>query len=392
MNSAIKKTLTWLEKKGEKNPKMKPKWLYRLEYKDDSCGLWYNGNGEWCFEKGIGSLDDSCTTKSLPMDYDKRYKQDGRDWFSSCSNKEDLLHWYSKKDAKTLLNNGFVFTRYLATEYHEYENETVFIKETSLFREKVDFFDLMEESKPRKQCADYYNEGRDLKMPRLSEFENELANILFDGEYDGSTETEDDIQRGKLEYELAAIKLAPKLLSLIPVDLETGKDYNPTEWNINLAKKGDILSNGTIVLIFDSLGKFEERPVINSWYFADDEKFYGKGTDIYDQWEVDGFRPASEAEKNYLFKTMDEAGYSWDTESNVLEEKSKDKLSSGKPTWDEIRDWFKANYPQNHWKPNGDQLDALYDMLRSFREDSTYKNRDNIAKIVEKFLEQLKTL
>jgi len=121
------------------------KWLYRLEFKDDSCGLWYNGKGGWCFEDGIGALDDTCKTKTLPMDYDERYKQDGRDWFSSCSNKEDLLHWYSVKDAKTLLENGFVFTRYLATEYHEYDLETVFIKETSLYREEIDFFQLMAE-------------------------------------------------------------------------------------------------------------------------------------------------------------------------------------------------------------------------------------------------------
>lgn len=121
---------------------MRPKWLFRLEYRDASCGLWYNGTGEWCFEKGIGSLSDSCKTKSLPMDYDERYKQDGKDWFSSCSNKEDLLHWYSLEDAKMLLAHGFVFTRYLATEYHEYEQETVFIKETSLKREVIDIFDL----------------------------------------------------------------------------------------------------------------------------------------------------------------------------------------------------------------------------------------------------------
>ena len=127
--------------------KMKPKWLYRLEYKDNSCGLWYNGDGKWCFESGIGSLNDSCKTKSLPMDYDERYKQDGRDWFSSCTNKEDLLHWYSKEDARTLMNKGFVFTRYLATEYHEYEQETVFIKETSLCREEIDFFSLFEKQK-----------------------------------------------------------------------------------------------------------------------------------------------------------------------------------------------------------------------------------------------------
>ena len=134
------------------NPKVKPetkqvpKWLYRLEYKDKSCGLWYNGEGKWCFEEGIGSLGDECKTKSLPMDYDPRYKQDGRDWFSSCSKKEDLTHWYSLEDAKKLLANGFVFTRYLATEYHEYDMQTVFIKDTALKREEIDIFELFNES------------------------------------------------------------------------------------------------------------------------------------------------------------------------------------------------------------------------------------------------------
>lgn len=121
------------------------KWLYRLEYKDDSCGLWYNGKGGWCFEEGIGSLDDSCKTKTLPMDYDERYKQGGRDWFSSCSRKEDLTHWYSKEDANKLISNGFVFTRYLATEFHEYDLETVFIKETCIKREVIDFNELFKD-------------------------------------------------------------------------------------------------------------------------------------------------------------------------------------------------------------------------------------------------------
>ena len=123
---------------------MKPKWLYRLEYQDSSCGLWYDGNGKWCFENGIGSLNDDCKTKTLPMDYDERYQQEGRNWFSSCSNKEDLLHWYSLEDAKELLSKGFVFTRYLATEYHEYPQETVFIKDTAIKREVIDLFDLFE--------------------------------------------------------------------------------------------------------------------------------------------------------------------------------------------------------------------------------------------------------
>ena len=126
----------------------KPKWLYRLEYKDASCGLWYDGNGQWCFDEGIGSVE-GCKTKSLPMDYDERYRQDGRNWFSSCSGKEDLLHWYSLEDAKELISKGFVFTRYLATEYHEYEQQTVFIKETALRREEIDIFELFAEPKKR---------------------------------------------------------------------------------------------------------------------------------------------------------------------------------------------------------------------------------------------------
>lgn len=122
---------------------MERKWLYRLEYKDDTCGLWYNGKGKWCFEDGIGAVP-GCLTKDLPMGYDWRYKQDGRDWFSSCSRAEDLLHWYSLEDARNLLENGFVFTRYLATEYVEYESETVFIKETCIEREVIDIFELFE--------------------------------------------------------------------------------------------------------------------------------------------------------------------------------------------------------------------------------------------------------
>lgn len=118
---------------------MIPKWLYRLESTTPERGLWYNSNNELVWN--IGELP-NCQTKDLPMDYDERYHKDDRCWFSSCSNKEDLMHWYSVQDANDLIANGFVFTRYLATEYVEYENETTFIKETSLAREVLDINDL----------------------------------------------------------------------------------------------------------------------------------------------------------------------------------------------------------------------------------------------------------
>ena len=78
------------------------------------------------------------------MGYDERYHIDGKNWFSSCSKIEDLLHWYSKEDAEYLLANGFVFTKYLTKDYHEFELETVFLKETAEKREVIDFLSLFD--------------------------------------------------------------------------------------------------------------------------------------------------------------------------------------------------------------------------------------------------------
>lgn len=118
---------------------MKPKWLYRLESITPDNGLWYNTQNQLVW--GIGKLE-NCKTKDLPMGYDERYHKDGKNWFSSCSKKEDLSHWYSLQDAIDLIANGFVFTKYLATEYVEYELETTFIKETALQRVVLDIKDI----------------------------------------------------------------------------------------------------------------------------------------------------------------------------------------------------------------------------------------------------------
>lgn len=111
------------------------KWLYRLESKTPEKGLWYNSNNEYVFV--VGELD-NCISKDYPMGYDERYHKDGRNWVSSCSKVEDLKHWFSLENALDLIAKGFVFARYLATEFVEYENETTFIKETCLTRQEVD--------------------------------------------------------------------------------------------------------------------------------------------------------------------------------------------------------------------------------------------------------------
>ena len=119
--------------------RMPDKWVYRLEAIDPKKGLWYNEAGEKVWN--IGELK-NCETKNLPMYYDWRYHLYGWNWHSSCSNIEDLAHWYSLEDALELINNGFIFTRYLATQYYEWENETTFMKETCLKREIIDIKEI----------------------------------------------------------------------------------------------------------------------------------------------------------------------------------------------------------------------------------------------------------
>ena len=52
------------------------------------------------------------------------------------------MHWYSLDNAIELIKNGFVFTKYLAKDYVEYEFETTFLKETALAREVVNIEEL----------------------------------------------------------------------------------------------------------------------------------------------------------------------------------------------------------------------------------------------------------
>ena len=56
---SIRDVLLWADRieaavKRERAPcNAAAKWLYRLEYHDGTCGLWYDGSGNWCFERGI---------------------------------------------------------------------------------------------------------------------------------------------------------------------------------------------------------------------------------------------------------------------------------------------------------------------------------------------------
>ena len=111
-------------------------WVSRSEGMSDEEMLkhvecWTQWGDPWASEPLDGSNNDKvsesgCSTYS----------------FAYMLVKMGLLDPKKGDSAKTLIDKGFVFTRYLATEYVEYPLETVFIKETCLKREEIDFLSL----------------------------------------------------------------------------------------------------------------------------------------------------------------------------------------------------------------------------------------------------------
>jgi len=170
-------------------------------------------------------------------------------------------------------------------------------------------------------------------------------------------------------------------------------------WTIKDAKHGDVLAYDTVVLIFDHLGTFENRPIIYSWYFADSKKFYGMGTSDPDRWEVEGFYPATKEQRTELFLKMHEAGYEWDDEKKELkkiEQKSVIKMitpeeslgisseeynkivdeciyGDDKPAWDEE--------DEKNWQ-------GVIDEIKANRSSAP----DYDIKVYDKYIDWLKTL
>lgn len=225
-------------------------------------------------------------------------------------------------------------------------------------------------------------------------------------------------RQGEITKEWSEMKVAnihKELQEMVDLKqkIEQG-EQKPAEWDILSAKKGDMLSNGTIVLIVDSIGEFEGRPIINSWYFADSEKFYGKGTSECDRWEVDGFRTATEAECNYLLKMMADTGYVWDTNKLELMEieqkpawsEEDEKLVKNlistlsnlyarnlieKETKEKYTNLLKSLRPQNRWKPSERQIYLLNWVANILLKDDGIVEKET-AKELQQLLEQLKKL
>jgi hypothetical protein len=212
------------------------------------------------------------------------------------------------------------------------------------------FLDEQGEQKSMKTCAEYYNQDNKLKMPELSEFQNKLADILMYREYDGPDETEEDIAKGRLEYELAAIRLSEELLPLAQ------KEQKPADKAEQKFEIGDLITNGILVGKIDEIHKwgyhayfgdhYADVPDAENWHKwtvqdakAGDVLSYRDGQWIFIYKGIvteDTFKyyallsekgitvndaafsllssciiPATKKQRDLLFQKMGEAGYEW---------------------------------------------------------------------------------
>lgn len=142
-------------------------------------------------------------------------------------------------------------------------------------------------------------------------------------------------------------------------------------WTIQDAKHGDVLAYDTVVLIFDHLGTFENRPIIYSWYFADSKKFYGMGTSDPDRWEVEGFYPATKEQRDLLFQKMEEDGYEWDAEKKEL--KKIHVIDEGKSEMDYcFTKMMNGEKVSSAWSEEDE--DYINDLIKYFSQNERLKN------------------
>ena len=247
-----------------------------------------------------------------------------------------------------------------------FEKVKAFIKSkgSQITQNKTDtLFEKQGEQKTvRQQCADFYNKDSELQMPRLTEFENELANILFDREYEGSTETEDDIQRGKLDYELAAIRLAPKLLSLINIE------QKPAEWS----EEDEYLLDETIKHL-EALIRITKK---QGSAYSDETQYYQRDIDWLKSLRLLPKQEWSEEEEKMLNDIINTLTY-FDPSPHSISKKL----------------WLKSLRPQKHWKPTEEQIDALENAITKMAMyyGEHYYNNEQRTHLKELF-EQLKAL
>ena len=116
--------------------------IYRIENPETMNGMWYNNLGD--YDPVITSLSEGIS-KDLPMDFNNRYGQKGRRWYSGCTEKRQMRQWFSPRDVFELYSKGYELFSFEANEYQIEEHQTIFTREGVLTRKAIEVVDLWPE-------------------------------------------------------------------------------------------------------------------------------------------------------------------------------------------------------------------------------------------------------
>ena len=97
--------------------------LYRVQSIENAGSLWYNPDGTP--NRVVDKLSNDTLAK-LPMDFDPRYREDGRIWQCATSDIDNFNYWFSLQDYTELIDMGYKAVKFDTNEFIKEEHQTLF--------------------------------------------------------------------------------------------------------------------------------------------------------------------------------------------------------------------------------------------------------------------------
>lgn len=110
--------------------------VYRIEIPEDKNGMWYSKDG--VLQPKIGIYCPYGTAKDLPMPLNlELHRKDGLIWNSGGKSIENMNHWFTAEDAKSMMNHGFKLFEFDVNLFQELEHETLFCRDGLISQREI---------------------------------------------------------------------------------------------------------------------------------------------------------------------------------------------------------------------------------------------------------------
>ncbi len=110
--------------------------VYRIEVPESKHGMWYNEKG--MFLKTIHILCPNGLAKDFPMPLNlELHRKDGEIWNSAGGSVEQMNHWFTPEDAKSLMNKGFKLFEFEVGNWQQLDHEILFTRRSIIMQKEI---------------------------------------------------------------------------------------------------------------------------------------------------------------------------------------------------------------------------------------------------------------